>query len=89
MYHLFQFWDIKQFFNTALKINDVSTEILFILTTQCNIIYTACQMELKLLQKPELHVWYIALYRFPPALTNKKTADYMVARFNSHHCFAL
>ncbi|XP_069678883.1 autophagy-related protein 9A isoform X1 [Periplaneta americana] len=22
MYHLFQFWDIKQFFNTALKIND-------------------------------------------------------------------
>jgi len=27
MYHLFQFWDIKQFFNTALKINDVSTDI--------------------------------------------------------------
>jgi hypothetical protein len=25
IYHLFQFWDIKQFFNTALKINDVST----------------------------------------------------------------
>lgn len=24
IYHLFQFWDIKQFFNTALKINDVS-----------------------------------------------------------------
>jgi autophagy-related protein 9 len=30
MYHLFQFWDIKQFFNTALKINDVSTDITFI-----------------------------------------------------------
>jgi len=27
MYHLFQFWDIKQFFNTALKINDVSSDI--------------------------------------------------------------
>jgi len=27
MYHLFQFWDIKQFFNTALKISDVSIDI--------------------------------------------------------------
>jgi autophagy-related protein 9 len=27
MYHLFQFWDIKQFFNAALKIDDVSTDI--------------------------------------------------------------
>ena len=30
MYRLFQFWDIKQFFNTALEINDVSTDITFI-----------------------------------------------------------
>jgi autophagy-related protein 9 len=27
MYHLFQFWDIKQFFNSALRIHDVSTYI--------------------------------------------------------------
>ena len=27
VYHLFQCWDIKLFFNTALEIDDVSTDI--------------------------------------------------------------
>jgi hypothetical protein len=70
MYHLFQFWDIKQFFNTALKINDVSIEILFIQTTRFNVI--ACQMELKLHQKTDPYVWYSAFYRYPPVLMNQE-----------------